>query len=147
MKIGESYGVTLSVFCSVCHVFLPLVSIFGLFPVLVKCDYQLNLIQLCLSHCRWLSRVFIVLSVQFDFIWTTRYSPVFLLVSALPCPFPAVSCLSTLKTVISNLFLVHPCCVHREIMLLLWCLLMLQSSSAHWFELHEKIKTFIFLEI
>ncbi len=29
----------LSVLCLVCHVFPPLVSIFGLFPVLVSCDY------------------------------------------------------------------------------------------------------------
>ncbi len=37
----------LSVLCPVCHVFLPLVSIFGLFPVLVKCDYELIRVQLC----------------------------------------------------------------------------------------------------
>ncbi len=30
---------TVSGFCCVCHVFLPLVSIFGLFPVLGKCDH------------------------------------------------------------------------------------------------------------
>ncbi len=33
-----------------CHVFPPVVSIFGLFPVLVKCDYELILVQLCFSH-------------------------------------------------------------------------------------------------
>ncbi len=49
-----------------CHVFPPLLSIFGLFPVLVQCDYELILVQLCLSHDLWLSCVFIVLSVQFD---------------------------------------------------------------------------------
>ncbi len=40
----------MSGFCCVCHVFLPLVSIFGLFPVLVRCDYQLICVQLCLSR-------------------------------------------------------------------------------------------------
>ncbi len=34
----------------VCHVFPPLVSIFGLFPVLVKCHYELILVQPCLSN-------------------------------------------------------------------------------------------------
>ncbi len=29
----------MSVLCRVCHVFPPLVSIFGLFPVLVSCHY------------------------------------------------------------------------------------------------------------
>ncbi len=45
-----------------------------------------NSVQLCLSHYLWLSCVFIFLSVQFDFSWSTRYSPVFLSVSILPCP-------------------------------------------------------------
>ncbi len=31
--------VCMSVLCRMCHVFLPLVSIFGLFPVLTECDY------------------------------------------------------------------------------------------------------------
>ncbi len=35
------------VLCRVCHVFLPLVSLFGLFPVLVKFVYQLIMSQLC----------------------------------------------------------------------------------------------------
>ncbi len=34
----------------VCHVFPPLVSIFGLFPVLVSCHYELSMFQLCLSR-------------------------------------------------------------------------------------------------
>ncbi len=34
---------------TVCYVFPPSVSIFGLFPFL-KCDYQFILIQRCLSH-------------------------------------------------------------------------------------------------
>ncbi len=48
----------LSVLCRVCHVFPPLVSIFGLFPVLVWCDYWLILVQPCLSNCLWLSLVY-----------------------------------------------------------------------------------------
>ncbi len=40
----------LSGFCCVCHLFLPLVSIFGLFPVLVSCHYELSMFQLCLSR-------------------------------------------------------------------------------------------------
>ncbi len=38
----------MSGFCGVCHVFPPLVSIFGLFPVLVSCHYELSMFQLCL---------------------------------------------------------------------------------------------------
>ncbi len=76
----------------------PLVSIFDLFLVLVKCDYEFILVQLCLSHYIWLSCVFIVLSIKFDFVWSTRYSPVFLSASALPCL--ALPCLESLKTVI-----------------------------------------------
>ncbi len=39
----------MSVLCRVCLVSPPLVSIFGLFPVPVKSDYQFILVQLCLS--------------------------------------------------------------------------------------------------
>ncbi len=38
----------LSGFCCVCHLFPPLVSIFGLFPVLVSCHYELICVQVCL---------------------------------------------------------------------------------------------------
>ncbi len=44
---GESYVSPLS---CVCHVFPPRVSIFDLFPVLVKCHYELILVQPCLSN-------------------------------------------------------------------------------------------------
>ncbi len=54
----------------VCQVFPPLVSIFGLFPVLVKCHYELILVQPCLSNYLWFTCVFIVLFVQFDFVWS-----------------------------------------------------------------------------
>ncbi len=37
--------------CGVCLVFLPLVSIFGLFPVLVSCHYELILFQVCVCDC------------------------------------------------------------------------------------------------
>ncbi len=73
----------LSGFCCVRHVFPPHVSIFGLFPVLVKCHYELILVQPCLSHYLWFTCVFIVLSVQFDLVWSTCDSPVYLV--SLPC--------------------------------------------------------------
>ncbi len=87
--VGHAFreGGVMSGFCCVCHVFPPHVSIFGLFPVLVSCHYELSMFQLCLSNYLWFTCVFIVLSVQFDFVWSTRYSPVFLSVSlALSCP-------------------------------------------------------------
>ncbi len=87
---GGSYVSPLS---CVCHVFPPHVSLFGLFPVLVKCHYELILVQPCLSNYLWFTCVFIVLSVHFDLVWSTRHSrcfdssfPVFLLV------IPGVSC-------------------------------------------------------
>ncbi len=103
-------GGVMSVLCRVRHVFPPLVSIFGLFPVLVWCDYWLILVQPCLSNYLWFTCVFIVLSVQFDFVWSTRYSRCFC-VSVLPCP--------ALKTIIwvnvlVCVFLVPPCCVHHD---------------------------------
>ncbi len=84
----------------VCHV-----SIFGLFPVLVKCHYELNLVQPCLSHYLWFTCVFIVLSVQIDVVWSTRYSRCSLSLSpALSClvlPWSALICLDvSLKTII-----------------------------------------------
>ncbi len=41
----------LSGFCCVCHLFPPPVSIFGLFPVLVSCRYELICVQLCMWLC------------------------------------------------------------------------------------------------
>ncbi len=41
----------MSGFCCVCHVFPPLVSIYGLFPVLVSCHYELICVQLCVCDC------------------------------------------------------------------------------------------------
>ncbi len=42
-------GGVMSVLCRLCHVFPPLVSIYVFSPVRVKCDYELILVQLCLS--------------------------------------------------------------------------------------------------
>ncbi len=58
--VGHAFreGGVMSGFCCVCHLFLPLVSIFGLFPVLVSCHYELILVQPCLSNCLWLSLVY-----------------------------------------------------------------------------------------
>ncbi len=72
MKIGYLSG-----FCCVCHVFLPLVSIFGLFPVLVWCHYELTLVQLCLSRYVLIIPCILVLSFEFDFVWSTCDSPVY----------------------------------------------------------------------
>ncbi len=41
---------SMCVLCRVCHMFPPLVSTWDLFPVLFKCDYELILVQLCLSQ-------------------------------------------------------------------------------------------------
>ncbi len=41
----------MSGFCCVCYLLLPLVSIFGLFPVLVSCHYELIRVQLCVCDC------------------------------------------------------------------------------------------------
>ncbi len=65
----------MSVLCRVCHVFPPLVSIFGLFPVLVSCHYELSMFQLCLSRYVLITLCILVLSFEFDFVWSTRYVP------------------------------------------------------------------------
>ncbi len=103
LRLGSSLsggGSYVSPLSCVCHVFPPLVSIFGLFPVLVKCHYELILVQPCLSNYLWFTCVFIVLSVQFDFVWSTRYFP------GVSCPcksclvLPCPPLMSTLKTII-----------------------------------------------
>ncbi len=65
----------MSGFCCVCHVFPPLVSIYGLFPVLVSCHYELSMFQLCLSRYVLITLCILVLSFEFDFVWSTRYFP------------------------------------------------------------------------
>ncbi len=37
--------------CRVCLVFPPLVSLFGVFPVLVSCHYEFILFQVCVIIC------------------------------------------------------------------------------------------------
>ncbi len=59
----------------VCHLFLPLVSIFGLFPVLVSCRYELICVQLCVCDYVLITLCILVLSFEFDFVWSTRYFP------------------------------------------------------------------------
>ncbi len=78
----------MSGFCCVCHLFLPLVSIFGLFPVLVSCHYELSMFQLCLSRYVLIIPCILVLSFEFDFVWSTRYFPGVILSLS-----PALSCL------------------------------------------------------
>ncbi len=82
--VGHAFreGGVMSGFCCVCHVFLPLVYIFGLFPVLVKCDHQLICVQLCVCDCV----NYPVYLVPVFWVW-------FRLVYSL---LPGVSCLSVL---------------------------------------------------
>ncbi len=77
-------------------VFPLLVSLFGLFPVLVSCVYELILVQLCLSPYLWLPYVFYspVCSVWFGLVYSLL--PVSLSVSAFTCQ--ALPCLDSLKT-------------------------------------------------
>ncbi len=88
----------MSVLCRVCHVFPPLVSIFGLFPVLVSCHYELIRVQLCVCDYVLIIPCILVLSFEFDLVWSTRYSPVFLSMSVMPCL--ALPCLDLLNTII-----------------------------------------------
>ncbi len=79
-----------------CHVFPPLVSIFGLFPVLVSCHYELSMFQLCLSRYVLIT-LCILMSCLLSLIWsgllvTHRY----FCESALSCP----ALMSALKTII-----------------------------------------------
>ncbi len=77
--------------------------------LLVK--YELILVQPCLSNYLWFTCVFIVLSVQFDFVWST-------------CDFPVYPVsLSCLDVLIKYYYLslrprlrvpVPPSCVHRD---------------------------------
>ncbi len=104
----------MSGFCCVCHVFPPHVSRFGLFPVLVKCHYELILVQPCLSNYLWFTCVFIVLSVQFDLVWSTRYFPLYLVCK--PC---LVLPWCLIKYYYLSLYPrlrvpAPPCCVHRN---------------------------------
>ncbi len=95
-----------------CHVFPPLVSIYGLFPVLVSCHYELSMFQLCLSRYVLITLCILVLSFEFDFVWSTHYFP------GVSCP-----CQSCLDVSIKYYYLslrprlrvpVPPSCVHRD---------------------------------
>ncbi len=94
-----------------CHVFPPLVSLVC-FLSLYLVIYELILVQLCLSNYLWLSCVLIFLSVQFDFIWSTRYSPVFLCVClAFSCPDVYIKDCLSLSSSPFSLFLPRVCTV------------------------------------
>ncbi len=109
-----------------CHVFLPHVSIFGLFPVLVSCHYELSMFQLCLSRYVLITLCILVLSFEFDLVWSTRYSPVFPFSVSPACPallcLPALPCPAVfIKDYYLSLSLrvpVPPSCVHRDSMLI-----------------------------
>ncbi len=72
--------------CVMC--FLPLVSIFGLFPVLVSCRYELICVQLCVFDYVLITLCILVLSFEFDLVWSNSLLPG---VSCLSCP--ALPCL------------------------------------------------------
>ncbi len=94
----------------VCLVFPPLVSIYGLFPVLVSC--RLSLIQfqvcvICVNYNVYLSPVF---CLPFRLVYS-------LFPVCLPCP--VLPLMLSLKTIILKylsvcVFLVSPCCVHHN---------------------------------
>ncbi len=68
--------------CRVCLVFPPLVSIYGLFPVLVSCHYELIRFQVCVIMCL-LSGVFkscLLSSISSGLLVTPGVSV------SLPCP-------------------------------------------------------------
>ncbi len=66
-------GALVSGFCCVCQLFPPLVSIFGLFPVLVWCDYWLILVQPCLSSYLWFTCVFIIIIIIIHYIYIALF--------------------------------------------------------------------------
>ncbi len=106
----------MSVLCRVCHVFPPVVSLFGLFPVLVSCHYELSMFQLCLSRYVLITLCILVLSFEFDLVWSG------LLVTS-RCILSLSLVLSCLDVIIKDYYLslrprlrvlVPPSCVHRD---------------------------------
>ncbi len=102
-----------SVVCVMCSRLLCpyMVCFLSLFDVI----YELSMFQLCLSRYLLITLCILVLSFEFDFVWSTRYSPVFLSMSALPCP----ALLVKIKDYYLSLYprlrvLVPPSCVHRD---------------------------------
>ncbi len=101
------------IYSSVCHVFPPLVSIFGLFPVLDKCDYEFSLVQMWLSII--LCIYFPVCSVWFHLVYS-------LLPGVSVCVYPAVSCPALfgyikdcyLSYILVCVFLDPPSCMHHD---------------------------------
>ncbi len=95
----------LEVFC-VCLVFRPLVSVYGLFPVLVSCNL-VNSFQVCVI-CECVFKSCLLNSTSSGLLVIPG-------VSTLPC----VTLMLSLKTIILKyvlvcVFLVSPCCVHRD---------------------------------
>ncbi len=114
-----------------CHLFLPLVSIFGLFPVLVSCHNELICVQLCVCDCVnypvYISPVF---WVWFRLVYSLLPGVSCPCQSCLVLPCPALSCLvlpcpalSCLDVSIKYYYLslyprlrvpVPPSCVHHD---------------------------------
>ncbi len=51
LRDKSAHSVILSDLFRVCLVFPPLVSLYGLFPVLVSCDYEFIWFQVCVCDC------------------------------------------------------------------------------------------------
>ncbi len=104
--------ICLSVLCCVCHVFLPPVSMFGLFPVLVNCDYELILVQLCFSS------LFMIILCIYSHVCSVWLHLVYsLLPGVTVCVYLALPCLDIncyLSYILVCVFLVPPSCVHRD---------------------------------
>ncbi len=93
-----------------------IVSIFGLFPVLVSCHYELSMFQLCLCDCG----NYPVYLVPVFWVW---FRLVYSLLPGVSClcflPCPALSCLDVIKYYYLSLrprlrVPVPPSCVHRD---------------------------------
>ncbi len=89
-----------------CLVFRPLVSVYGLFPVLVSCNL-VNSFQVCVI-CECVFKSCLLNSTSSGLLVIPG-------VSTLPC----VTLMLSLKTIILKyvlvcVFLVSPCCVHRD---------------------------------
>ncbi len=102
----------LSGFCCVCHLFPPPVSIFGLFPVLVSCRYELICVQLCMWLC-------VNYPVYISPVFGVWFRLVYSLLPGVSClcqpPCPALPFKDYYLSLRPRLLVpVPPSCVHRD---------------------------------
>ncbi len=105
----------LSGFCCVRHVFPPHVSIFGLFPVLVKCHYELILVQPCLSNYLWFTCVY--KSCLLSLIWSGLLVTSRCILSLCPALMSVKTIIWVYVLVCVSLFLPRVCTVTGVMML------------------------------